>query len=442
MPERSEGLSGGVVTLVGLMSDDVRAWPPDAISALGRASCVFGTSRLLNSWVDQYALMTTTAPLVSGDQEHLELGSEFEASLQAIRHRVTQEHRDVVVLSSGDPGFFGILRSILRVLDRSSVNVLPAPSAVSIAFARLSLPWDDAVVVSAHARPIQDATWAIRTSPKVAVLTSPNSPPEALGAALIDSGARVDLAAVCSRLGHLDETVRELTLEELRDGTFDPLSVVVLVGPGALPIAGWAPGRNALTTQPTESQPRSLAWGRPEIAFDHRGGMITKSEVRAVVLGKLNLPQVGVLWDVGAGSGSVGIEAALLCRALTVISVEESAEDAARITSSATRMGAGVHVVTGHAPDVFDRLPAPDRVFVGGGGIPVLEAALSRLSKGGSIVATFAAIERAAKAAELLGNLVQINLAEGKRLEGTGGTGWRLDAKNPVFVAWGPSEPR
>lgn len=416
----------GKVSVVGLVTDDVDDWPNNVTSAIKRSSVIFGTSRLLDAW--------TKHDRSGATRNYVPIAGDLDATVQLIRARVVDDGAAVAVLASGDPGFFGILRSILRVIDRRNIEVVPAPSSVSVAFARLSLPWDDAVVVSAHGRPLDDATRAIRTSPKVAVLTSPDSPPEAVGAALLDAAARVDLVAVCSRLGHRDEEVRELTLQELSEGTFDPLSVVILVGPGALPITGWAPGRYPNATSDIAVRPRSLAWGRPEFTFGHRDGMITKSEVRAVVLGKLDLPELGVLWDVGAGSGSVGIEASLLSPSLTVFSIDSSQDDAARITSSAAELGAGVHVVCGHAPEALDDLPSPDRAFVGGGGIPVLEAVLSRLPPGGTVVATYSAIDRAAKAADLLGNLVQVNLADGSRLPDGG---WRLAAKNPVFVAWG-----
>ena len=304
--------------------------------------------------------------------------------------------------------------------------MLPAPSAVAVAFARLGLPWDDAAVVSAHGRPLAEALDAARTWPKVAVLTSPESPPEAVGAALGALHLSFDLVAVCSQLGTDAERVVELDLADLAAGTFDPVSVVVLVGPGGLPPIGWAAaGRDR----------KPLSWGLPESRFLHRAGMITKAEVRAVVLAKLELPATGVLWDVGAGSGSVAIEAALLRPGLSVLAVEVSPEAAAQVTANVAELHAGVHVVVGEAPEVLGTLPAPDRAFVGGGGIRALRAVLDRVRPEGRVVATFAAIDRAAEAAELLGNLVQVGICAGERLPDGG---WRLAARNPVFVVWGP----
>ncbi|HLY83906.1 MAG TPA: precorrin-6Y C5,15-methyltransferase (decarboxylating) subunit CbiT, partial [Acidimicrobiales bacterium] len=175
--------------------------------------------------------------------------------------------------------------------------------------------------------------------------------------------------------------------------------------------------------------------GRPDAAFAHRAGMVTKAEVRAAALGKLELPGTGVLWDVGAGSGSVAIEAALIAPAMRVFAIERRADDAERIEANAAALGAAVTVVRGEAPASLGGLPRPDRAFVGGGGLGVLDAVLARLHPGGRVVATFAALDRAAAAADRLGHIVQINLSRGERLPDGG---LRLAADNPVFLAWGP----
>jgi precorrin-6Y C5,15-methyltransferase (decarboxylating) len=290
---------------------------------------------------------------------------------------------------------------------------------VSLAFARLGLPWDDATVVSAHGRPLAEAAQLVATSPKAAVLVSPDNPPEALGKELLSLGLGPAKVAVCSRLGLDGETVAHTDLAGLAGGVWDPLSVVVIFQ--GRPVAGMA----------------QLSWGRPEQTFAHRAGMVTKSEVRAVALSKLDLPITGVLWDIGAGSGSVAIEASLLASGLRAYAVERQPDDLARIQANAATLGASLTIVEGEAPGVLAGLPDPDRIFVGGGGLPVLEAAISRLRPGGRIVATFAAVDRAAAAADRLGHLVQLAPSRGARLPDGG---WRLAAENPVFIVWGPQE--
>ena len=341
---------------------------------------------------------------------HLVIGGDLGPVLDAI----AAEPGRVCVLASGDPGFFGIVRALAERFGPAALDVRPAPSSVSLAFARLGLPWDDAVVVSAHGRPLRAAARRAAAVSKAAVLTSPDSPPEALGKELLVLGARHRRAVVCSQLGSAAESVADTDLAGLAAGTWDPVSVVVLL--------------DSAPTAPV------LAWGAPEHEFAHRDGMITKSEVRAVALGKLGLPPAGVLWDVGAGSGSVAIECARLCPGLRVFAVDR---DVQRLQANVTAHGVRVDVVEGEAPAALAALPDPDRAFVGGGGLDVLDAVLARLTPGGRVVAAFAALDRAAVAAQRLGHLVQVGVSRGAVLPDGG---IRLAAENPVFVAWGPDE--
>ena len=377
------------------------------------------------------------ADLVVGAPRHLRrLPPELSGRTEALATPLTDaldtvaEHRRagerVCVLTSGDPGFFGLVRLAATRLGEGALAVHPAPSSVSLAFARLGASWDDAVVVSAHGRALPPAVEAVLRHPKVAVLTSPEQPPEALGQALVAAGCAARRVAVCERVGEGDEAQLETDLPGLAAGSFDPLSVVVLRAPSG-PVAGAGDASGGM----------GLAWGRPEDEFDHRGGMVTKAEVRAVALGKLTLPPAGVMWDVGAGSGSVAVECARLVPGLAVFAVERRADDIERLRANAS--GTGVHVVAGEAPGALTALPDPDRAFVGGGGLDVLDAVLARLRPGGTVVATYALLERAAAAGTRLGQLVQVSVSRGVAL-GHGGA-LRLAAENPVFVCWGPARP-
>ncbi|HEX2274481.1 MAG TPA: precorrin-6y C5,15-methyltransferase (decarboxylating) subunit CbiE, partial [Acidimicrobiales bacterium] len=351
----------------------------------------------------------------SGARRRLPLGGDLGPALD----RVAAEPGRVCVLASGDPGFFGIVRALAARFGPGRLEVHPAPSSVSLAFARLGLPWDDAAVVSAHGRPLPEAAGRAAAAPKAAVLTSPDAPPQDVGRELWRLGARHRRVVVCSRLGEGDEVVAETDLAGLAAAEWDPRSVVVLLdGPPVAP----AP---------------VLCWGLPDSRFDHREGMVTKAEVRAVVLGKLGVPPAGVLWDVGAGSGSVAVECARLAPGLRVVAVERRPDDATRARANAAAAGVAVEVVEGEAPACLAPLPDPDRAFVGGGGIAALDATLDRLRPGGRVVATYAALDRAAAAFARLGHLVELGLSRGRALP-DGGV--RLAAENPVFVAWGPEE--
>jgi precorrin-6Y C5,15-methyltransferase (decarboxylating) len=325
----------------------------------------------------------------------------------------------VCIVVSGDPGFFGLAR-VAAARFGEALRVYPAPSSVSLAFARAGTNWDDAVVVSAHGRDsagVDRAVQAVVRHPKVAVMTAPADPPQRLGRALVDAGCGHRRVLVASRLAEEQESVWEGDLAGLAEGRFDGLSVVVFV----------APSQHAEGGEPT------LEWGLPEECFEHRAGMITKSEVRAVALGKLALPRAGVLWDVGAGSGSVSAECCRLAPGLRVFAVERDSEDAERARRNLDGMPATV--VEGEAPAALGSLPDPDRVFVGGGGEAVLDDVIARLRPGGTVVATYAVLERAVQAAGRLGNLVQLSVSRGVPA-GEGGP-LRLQAENPVFVCWG-----
>ena len=326
--------------------------------------------------------------------------------------------RDVCVLASGDPGFFGIVRALTERFVPACVTVHPAPSSVAMAFARVGLSWDDARIVSAHGRALDAAVDELMEPVKAAVLASPENPPQAVGAALVGRGIGPREVHVISRIGEAGESCTCTDVGGLATGTFDAMSVVILCAPTMSAIG------------PT------LAWGLAESRFAHRSGMITKAEVRAISLGKLDLPATGVLWDVGAGSGSVGIEAARLRPGLRVIAVEKGSDDCERIRANADAHGVSVEVVEGLAPDAFAMLPSPDRVFIGGGGIGVLDVALARLRPGGTVVANYTILGRAAEAWERLGNLVEIGVSRGVAVPSAG---VRMVSENPVFVTWGPT---
>ncbi len=300
------------------------------------------------------------------------------------------------------------------------VVVHPAPSSVALAFARAGVSWDGAVVRSCHAGVVERVVAEVARAPAAAVLCGPDAPPEVVAAALMARGAEHPLAVVAARLAEPDEQVTVGDLRTIAAGSFPHRAVLVVAHP-----------------QTTVDSAVRLG-GRPVEVFAHRAGMITKPEVRSVVLGKLDLPGTGVMWDLGAGSASVAVEAALAAPGLRVIAVERNEDDADRAVANAAALGAPVEVAHGELPAALVDLPDPDRVFVGGGGLDVLDAAWDRLRPGGWLVASFAAVDRAAEAHHRLGSLVQVSVDRADTLP-DGGV--RFAADNPVFVAWGHRPP-
>jgi precorrin-6Y C5,15-methyltransferase (decarboxylating) len=382
-----------VITVVGC---DGGPLPPGADALLADATLVVGAARHLAS--------------VPAGPEQITLGK-----VDAAIERLSTHDGHAVVLASGDPGFFGIVATLRRAGLQPAV--IPAPSSVAHAFARLGLPWDDALVVSAHGRDLRRAVNTCRAHRKVAVLTAPGAGPRELAAALSDIPRRV---VVASRLGTPDERITD------PDGDWADPNVVLVLGGDTEPAPRWIAG----------ARPGPAGWALPESDFGHRDSMFTKAEVRALVLARLG-PRLGdLVWDIGAGSGSVAVECARLGAA--VVAVERDAEACERVRRNAAAHGMDVAVVCGSAPEVLVGLPDPDAVFVGGGGAAVLTACLERGPA--RVVAAYAAVERVGPALEVLtlagyragGTQLQAN-----RLATLPGGVHRLEATNPVYVVWG-----
>lgn len=369
-----------------------------------------------------------TASLVMGGRRHLR-ALDLPAGTPTVALRddpgeavraVVECDGDVVVLASGDPGFFGVLRLLRDRVPASELEVLPGRSSVSVAFARAGLPWDDAVVVSAHGRELRPAVTACRAQPKVAVLTSAGAGPREIGAALIGLSRRI---CVVERAGLDGERVTWLTPRDAaaRDD-WDPLNVVLVVDEkrAVADDKGWLAGR---------AQPGT--WALPETAFEHRDRMVTKAEVRALVLARLG-PRLGdLVWDVGAGSGSVAVECARL--GAGVVAVEKG--DTTYLAANVKAFDVDVQVVQGEAPDALAGLPDPDAVFVGGGGAAVVRSVADRAPQ--RLVVALATVERVRPVLDALdGYATDTVLLQAQRLEPLG-DGHRLVPANPVFVVSG-----
>ncbi len=323
-----------------------------------------------------------------------------------------------VVLASGDPGFFGIVRA-LRSRGLRPV-VLPARSSVARAFAVLGRSWDDVAVVSAHGRSLRRALNVCRAHPAVAVLAGPGAGAVEIIAGL--TGWRRTVL-VAEDLGGPDERVRRFDGGPLRD----PHVVLCLADEQAVPARGWIAGG--------EPVPPAAGWALPEAEFSHRDGMITKSEVRALALARLAPGPGRLVWDLGAGSGSVGVECARFGAA--VVAVERDPAQCVRLVANASAHRVDIRVVEGQAPAVLSGLPEPDAVFVGGGGPDVVRAAALAAPR---VVVALAALDRLAPCRAALreaGHQVEgVQLAASRFAELPDGS-VRLAATNPVLLLWG-----
>ncbi len=312
-------------------------------------------------------------------------------------------HGDVVVLASGDPLFFGIGRTLLHFFGPARIVIRPALSSMQLAFARFKIPWDDAGFLSLHGRETKNLAASILTHDKVFLFTDRHSSPDRIaGSLLTECGSGINaeyVIHVAENIGMADERLHTGTLSEIAKLCFGPLNVMILMK--------------------TKVSPTSMApcFGLSEDEITHSRGLITKNEVRAASLHALCLPRQGVLWDVGAGSGAVGLEAARLFPELQVFAVEREEEQITNIQKNRKEFQAwNLQVLHGSAPDALAGLPAPDRVFIGGSSgqlRAIIEQAAERLTPGGRMVVN-AVLEKTAQEAPqyLHANGLQVTLSE------------------------------
>ncbi|MCT0208575.1 precorrin-6y C5,15-methyltransferase (decarboxylating) subunit CbiE [Synechococcus sp. CS-1332] len=339
----------------------------------------------------------------------------------------------VVLLASGDPLWFGVGRLLLQHLPAERLRFHPAPTSLQLAFARLGRPWQDASWISLHGRDPEPLAARLQQRPAaLAVLTDPARGGAAevrgiLRASGLEAAYQFWLG---ERLGHPAERLQQLAPDDPLPTDLDPLHLVLLIAtepaapaPAALPLFGLADG----------------LW----LQHPDQPGLMTKREVRIQLLADLDLPETGVLWDIGAGVGSVGLEALRLRPGLALWAVERRAGAAALIGANASRLGVRpVGVLEGEAPAALARLPNPDRVLIGGGGgdrSALLQAVLGRLRPGGVVVIPLATVEGLAllrpqlEQAGLDVMVTQIQAWRGAPLA----DGTRLAPLNPVLVLKG-----
>ncbi|GAA2333468.1 precorrin-6y C5,15-methyltransferase (decarboxylating) subunit CbiE [Streptomyces caniferus] len=339
------------VTVIGW---DGSALTAAARSALGAATLVAGAAHHL------------ALPEVPPNAERIRLGSVSLAARRIAQHRGT-----AVVLADGDPGFFGVVRTLRAPEHGLEVEVVPAVSSVAAAFARAGMPWDDAQVVVAHSRDLRRAVNVCRAHTKVAVLTSPGAGPAEL--ALLLGGVHRTFV-ICEDLGTDRERVTVLTSDKVADHVWRDPNVVIVVGGSPAGAAaqgtGWIAGREV--GHPTGAR----GWGLPAGAYGGALGEGESVQLRTAQLARLG-PQVGdLVWDIGAGSGAAAVEAARFGAA--VIAVDADPDACGRAAALARRHGVQLQVVRGRAPQILDDLPEPDVIRVGAGGAEVVTACAAR----------------------------------------------------------------
>ncbi|MFE8939832.1 precorrin-6y C5,15-methyltransferase (decarboxylating) subunit CbiE [Streptomyces sp. NPDC007872] len=320
--------------------------------------------------------------------------------------------RAVAVLASGDPSFYGIGRTLAETVGAGRLRIHPHPSSVSYACARLGWPLEETETVSLVARPLAALAAVLHPGRRILVLGEGPGTPADVAAYLRDTGWSGTRIRVLEQLGGPRERLLDATAGAWPYERTDALHVLALDcarDPDALRL-GAAPGL-------------------PDEAYEH-DGQLTKRYVRAATLAALAPAPGELLWDVGGGSGSVGIEWMRTHRACRAVAIEKSPERAARIARNADALGVpALKVVTAPAPEGLAGLPTPDAVFVGGGltAPGLLAACWDALPAGGRLVANTVTLESEALLAEAHrrhgGELVRLAVATAVPVGGF--TGWR-----------------
>ena len=302
---------------------------------------------------------------------------------------------DLVVLASGDPLFYGTARYVCGRLGKERFEVVPHVSSMQLAFARVKESWEEAFLANLSGQSIERVLDRIRGADTVGLFTSDQWPPPAVARALLDDGIDSFQAYVCENLGSPDERVTQGSLADIAADAFGPLNVMILV-------------RKATVTDKPGQVGERLFGNRDESFLQSRPkrGLLTPAEVRSLALAELSLRPDSVVWDVGAGSGSVGLEAARIAASGRVFAIEMDPDDHRLIGSNAERFRIGnLTPILGRAPEAWADLPDPDAIYVGGSGRDVtmlVEEAWKRLRAGGRLVTACQSIENLATVHALL----------------------------------------
>lgn len=400
--------------LIGLKPDP--GWLPPAVAdIINQAEVLAGTDRLLELFPQHPGQkISLTLPL----KAWLEQLSEIQA-----------QGRRVAVLTSGDPNFFGLAKTLLKTIDPAGVRVIPSTTVVQEAFARLGVSWDRAEVVSLHGREGLGGFWNslyraghCGGSGYLAIYTDADNTPSVIAKRLLGRGQQHWRMTVFEDLGTPDEQISSWSLYEAKLRRFSPLNLVVLE---------------------CLKKPEPISLGMPEAAFVHEAGLITKREIRVVALGLLELRPDHILWDLGAGSGSVSIEAAALMPQGSIWAVEKSPLRSEQISANRAYFGATqVEIVEDDSLAAMVHLPAPDRIFIGGGGrdlAEIIKGAAKRIKPEGLIVANVVNLEALNQAIMAMGELNldwSVTHVQTSRSEPLGSSHY-LKPLNPVYLIKG-----
>jgi precorrin-6Y C5,15-methyltransferase (decarboxylating) len=408
-------MSEAKIHILGVGSDGLRGLTGRARDLLQQADVVLGAEQTLSLVPELKA-------------ERVKIGNDLGETAQFLEKNLGA--KKMVVIASGDPLFYGVARWLCDHVGKERFEVLPHVSSMQLAFARIKESWEEAYLTNLATHSLEEVLDRIRTAETVGLFTSEQEDPPRIARQLLARGLDYFKAYVCENLGAPDERVTQGELSDIQDMEFASLNVMILKRKPGRPDQQRLAGRFRRFGNPDDV----FAQSRP------KSGLITQAEVRAIALAQLDVQPASVVWDIGAGSGSVSIEAAQLAHLGMVYAIEQDVADYHLIVANAQTFGLrNLTAVHGMAPAVFDGLPAPDCIFVGGLGKEVarlLEAAFAALRPGGRLAVHVASLDNLSAVYATLKHLAPhvsallVNLARGNEQLET----LRFEALNPTFL--------
>jgi len=379
------------------------------------------------------------ADILVGGKRHLD----FFKNYPAVKKKITGEintiirfiktqmkSKSIVVLASGDPLFFGIASLLIKSLGHENILVYPNITTVSAAFARIKEPWQDIHIISMHGR--DNENLLLKTLAKentVAVFTDPDKNPAWLAKLLLEKKIIDFNICVFEQLGSPSERINWYNPARAAGMKFAEPNLAVL---------------KRIPFQPEKT--KKLYLGMPDDYYERHNEVITKPEVRAVTLSKLRLLPNHIMWDLGAGSGSISIEASIFIKNGKIFAIEQKQERIEQIKNNKNRFNVNnLEIIHAVLPSGLDDLPAPDRIFIGGGGKNleiIIRSACKYLKKNGIIIINTVLIQNLKAALDTLQEIrmqtkvIQIQINKSKEMP----WGQRFNAQNPVWIISGKKE--
>lgn len=405
---------------------------PNTVSVVGLGMSPDDLSRRALSTIED-------ADILIGGKRHLAyfshlpgkkvpLYKNFNEVVQVIKASLRKKEK-IVVVASGDPGYHGIARYLIKHLGKETIEIIPNITTFQAAFAKIKESWDDALLLSSHGRPLPRLATLLKKHRKVGILTDQKNTPAAIARHILeeDPTLKITTVFIVEQLGTQGEKVHKYPLKNVIDKTFSSLNAMILFPPA-----------------PSREEEGKMHLGIPDKLFSHQGGLITKDTIRIFTLAKLHLPRSGVFWDVGSGSGSVAIEAALLAPDLNIYAVEKHKKRVSDIRKNCKKFQREYSItpIPGEAPEVLKTLPKPHRIFIGGTEgrlLPILRYCKRRLLPDGKIVINAATLETVNAAVSFFDRagwfsaVTLLNISKMQKI----GTQKRFQPLNPIFVIEG-----